>query len=420
MGLKITYDVDAEWLKEVAALSNTKTSEIVVKIPLKDNIVRTKNYYPLDLLSEMIITNIKPKPDFELSSVTTKDHKIITIRVIKGENGPYYFIANKKPELYVKKDKELVKLDLEDFLTLIPKDYKCDVLDYDYLYGNFNYFEKKYNAVFKKDPDFEKTYLLNNGKLTYAGYCFSETINNYIVVTCRKYKGRHIFSKIRRAVYTDKYMGDLVSILEKMLKFVKEFNHVQRVDVDSYPTVVRDYPYELFNKAVVNSLLDHDFTKTKEIILDIYDDKMLLFSRKDNNRPDKKIMLSFFSQFGLINLDNYYKDDETLIRENENYIIDYVEDVYVEEDLGKAVVKVFTNYNFRNLQHIPEYPKSTLEITHWLDIKVINLIRENCENTISYMADILRVRESSIKRSVKRLTQAGYIFQVGNGYFKIL
>ena len=131
-------------------------------------------------------------------------------------------------------------------------------------------------------------------------------------------------------------------------------------------------------------------------------------------------MLSFFSQFGLINLDNYYKDDETLIRENENYIIDYVEDVYVEEDLGKAVVKVFTNYNFRNLQHIPEYPKSTLEITHWLDIKVINLIRENCENTISYMADILRVRESSIKRSVKRLTLAGYIFQVGNGYFKIL
>ena len=49
---------------------------------------------------------------------------------------------------------------------------------------------------------------------------------------------------------------------------------------------------------------------------------MLLFSRKDNNRPDKKIMLSFFSQFGLINLDNYYKDDETLIRENENYIMD--------------------------------------------------------------------------------------------------
>lgn len=420
MKLKISYETNADWLREVAGIANSKTSVITVMIDLKNNIVNTKNYYPIELLSEMIDEAIVPKPDYEISSVLTSTHKIIKIKVYKGENGPYYFVEKDKNRLYVKRNDELVELELDNFIKLLPNDIEYKTLDYKYTYGNFNYFEKKYNMAFKKNPDFSKSLLLKDDYLTYTGYCLSESVNNFIVVTCRKYKGTHIFSKIRRAVFVDLYMGDLISILEKTLKFVKDFNHIQYVNVDGYPTQIRDYSYELFNKAIVKSFLDHDFTKCKEIFVDMYDDKMIICSMNDNNLRDKKLLLGYFNQFNLINIGNYYKDDEKIIRENENYIYDDLSEIYQEEEIDGAIIKIFTNYNYKNLHRIPEDMKSSLGVTHWLDKKVLVLIKENCENTIPYMAHLLRVKESSIKRSVKRLSENGYIRQIGSGYFQIL
>ena len=420
MEVKLSYEINSDWLKVVAALANTETDKIVVKVDLKDNIVKSKEYYPIELLSEMIDNAIKPKPDYQISSKETMTQKIITILVYKGKNRPYYLIEDNQQKLFVRKNKEIVNLPLENFLDFLPNDEEYKILDYKYIYGNFNYFEKKYNLMFMKDPDFEKTKLVKNGNLTYTGYCFSEVVNNFIAVTCRKYKGRHIFSKIRRAVFVDLYMGDLISVLEKTLKFVKDFNLMQNVSVDDFPTLIRDYPYELFNKAIVDSFLDQDFTKSKEIYVDMYDDKLIIFSTKNNDLVDKKVLLDYFAQFKLIKLDNYYKDDEKIVRKYENYRFDSLDEIYVVEQIEDTTVKVFTNYNYEKLHIIPEDIKSAIEVTHWLDSKVLNLIKENCENTIPYMAHIFRVKESSIKRSIKRLSEQGYIQQVGNGYFRIL
>ena len=88
MKLKISYETNADWLREVAGIANSKTSVITVMIDLKNNIVNTKNFYPIELLSEMIEEAIVPKPDYEISSVLTSTHKIIKIKVYKVENGP--------------------------------------------------------------------------------------------------------------------------------------------------------------------------------------------------------------------------------------------------------------------------------------------------------------------------------------------
>ena len=420
MEIKLSYEINSDWLRVIAALANTETDKIVVKVDLKDNIVKSKEYYPIELLSEMIDNAIKPKPDYQISSVETTTQKIITILVYKGKNRPYYLIEDNQQKLFVRKNKEIFNLPSEHFLDFLPKDEEYKILDYKYIYGNFNYFEKKYNLMFKKDPDFEKTKLVKNGNLTYTGYCFSEVVNNFIAVTCRKYKGSHIFSKIRRAVFVDLYMGDLISVLEKTLKFVKDFNHTQNVSVDGFPTLIKDYPYELFNKAIVDSFLDQDFIKSKEIFVDLYDDRLIIFSTNNNELIDKKVLLGYFTQFNLINIDNYYKSDEKLVRETSNYRFESLDEIYVVEKIEDTVVKVFTNYNYGKLHIIPEDIKSAIEVTHWLDSKVLNLIKENCENTIPYMAHIFRVKESSIKRSIKRLSEQGYIQQVGNGYFRIL
>ena len=39
MEVKLSYEINSDWLKVVAALANTETDNIVVKIDLKDNIV---------------------------------------------------------------------------------------------------------------------------------------------------------------------------------------------------------------------------------------------------------------------------------------------------------------------------------------------------------------------------------------------
>ena len=152
----------------------------------------------------------------------------------------------------------------------------------------------------------------------------------------------------------------------------------------------------------------------------MYDDRLIIFSTKNNDLVDKKVLLDYFAQFKLIKLDNYYKDDEKIVRKYENYRFDSLDEIYVVEQIEDTTVKVFTNYNYEKLHIIPEDIKSAIEVTHWLDSKVLNLIKENCENTIPYMAHIFRVKESSIKRSIKRLSEQGYIQQVGNGYFRIL
>jgi len=88
--IKLTYEDNAEWLIEVAALANSCDGELSIKIDLKDNVVRTKNFFPTSLLAEMIDENIKPKPEYEISSVTNDLYKIINIKVYKGKNVPYY------------------------------------------------------------------------------------------------------------------------------------------------------------------------------------------------------------------------------------------------------------------------------------------------------------------------------------------
>ena len=82
MEVKLSYEINSDWLKVVAALANTETDKIVVKVDLKDNIVKSKEYYPIELLSEMIDNAIKPKPDYQISSKETMTQKIITILVI--------------------------------------------------------------------------------------------------------------------------------------------------------------------------------------------------------------------------------------------------------------------------------------------------------------------------------------------------
>jgi len=417
--IKLTYEDNAEWLIEVAALANSCDGELSIKIDLKDNVVRTKNFFPTSLLAEMIDENIKPKPEYEISSVTNDLYKIINIKVYKGKNVPYYLSRNKDIELYIKVNEETVKIKKEEFLKLFNTD-DLPVLPYENRYGNFHYLEEKFRQINIYDVDFEGLGLVKNGMLTYPGYCFSEAINNRISLFCRKYRNTFLHSKVRYCMFEDEVNGDIISMIEHAIKFVKDLTYIQRVSIEDRPKFIKDYSLELFKKLIVESFIEQDFRVNKDIYLDLYDDRIVIGSWTSNNKViEKKIILNCLAQMNIINIDTYHRTPSDIMVEYENYKYDLFDEIISIDPVGNTVTKTMLNYNYKCLHMLPEDPKSSLELDNLFDRAVLTLLRESCEHTVKDMAMTLRVREGTIRNCIRRLVSKGYIQQVGRGYFKL-
>lgn len=423
MELELLDVFNSEFLKAIIAYSNCKDGSIEFNLPYVNNVVKSKNYFDVDYIKCFINEYVLPNPIIKIYTKEMEDYKYIKIEVKKGNNPPYFFSYANNLYFYVLENGVVAEKQLNHSMEYIKNKKGITYTDYLTKPSNFNYFIEKYKSVNKITVTPEEMHFVKDKKVSKAGLYFSECIDNDIVVICRRYKGKFIHSRIRRAVYEDVYEGEIISIIDRIEKFLYENTCSQYIKGKLFPIKRPDYVIDGIMKIMIETIIDYHFVKRirDEIILDIYDDRIIIIGPLNKRMDvDRKIIISCLFQTKMININKYYEDTNKLIVSGENYEKKKTKDLF--EDIREENLRMVTiyNYNYKYLHVLPKELSSSENVDTFLDYKVLNMIRENCESTVPFMSYTFRVTKGAIRKIIRRLIENENIEQVGNGYFKIL
>ena len=469
---KLERNKPKSWLKSVSAFANGEGGILVFGITDDDEVVGLENAEEdAESISEAIKTKLDPIPVIDLQFKEVDEKKLIMLRVMSGQETPYYYIGDKQRLAFVRIGNESVVTDRIQLKSLVMKGSgrTFDGLPSSYRFEDMA-FSKLRSVHYKRlqhsfeDSEFTSWGIIDeNGKLTNAGALLAdESPMRQSRIFCTRWNGLDMTSGLGEAIDDVELDGCVIGQLQDAVSFVRNNSRKKWWKEDDHREELPDYPERAVTEAIANAIIHRDYMQMgSEIHIDMYDDRLEVYSpggMMDGSNiqelnpmtvPSKRrnpLLADFFNRLGLMErrgsgmkkIINAYKQYEHLAdyrspeftsNASEFHVILWnlsFEDNVIGEiaptgtplikefvkDDGEVVVKEF-------VKNAPQFAKEFVKASR----QIYKLISQNPHISAAQIAETIGLSTRQVQKYMKRLQDLKKIARIGGrkaGEWKII
>ena len=278
------------WCKSISAFANGLGGVLVFGISEDNRILGLENAEnDAEIISEQIKAKLDPIPNFSLSFHKTENkEKIISLKVIPGDETPYYYIGDGMKIAYHRIGNESVPADRAKMKELV---LRGTIASFDSLKSKYNFNDysfSKLKATYKQrngnsfeDADFKSFGIVDEeNNLTNAGALLAdESPIRHSRLFCTRWNGLDKAPGVIDAIDDKEFSGGLINLLQDGLDFMKNNSKVQWKKVSEGRVEMPDYPERPLLESLVNALIHRNYLEVgSEVHVDMFDDRIEIFS----------------------------------------------------------------------------------------------------------------------------------------------
>lgn len=424
------------WCKSVSAFANGNGGTLYFGVANDGTIVGLENpESDAEIISEAIKVHLNPIPDVNVSFEKVDDVILVVVKIMAGQQTPYYYDGDGQLIAYVRVGNESVPADPIKLRELV---LKGSGETYDSLKSKYSFSDMaftKLKSVYKQrtgntfeDTDYESFGLVDdNGNLTNAGALLAdESPVKHSRLFCTRWNGKTKAAGIVDALDDKEYTGGLVVLLQAGLDFVTNNSKKSWKKVSDARIEMPDYPERAVLEGLVNALIHRSYTELgSEVHIDMFDDRIEIYSpggmvngislkgRDILNIPSKRrnpILADIFSR--LKYMERRGSGFKKIVADYEKQP-NYTEDIrpIFDGEYEDFILTLF-NVNYDDTQS--DTQDDTQDDTQVnVEDRIIKLIQDNSKISTKEMAEELGVGIATIKRKIKNMPNVIYI---GSGY----
>lgn len=469
---KLERNKPKSWLKSVSAFANGEGGVLVFGITDDDEVVGLANAVEdAESISEAIKTKLDPIPVIDLQFKEVDGKKLIMLRVMSGQETPYYYIGDKQRLAFVRIGNESVVADRIQLKSLVMKGSgrTFDGLPSSYRFEDMA-FSKLRSVHYKRlqrsfdDSEFTSWGIIDeNGKLTNAGALLAdESPMRQSRIFCTRWNGLDMTSGLGEAIDDVELEGCVIGQLQDAVSFVRNNSRKKWWKEDDHREELPDYPERAVTEAIANAIIHRDYMQMgSEIHIDMYDDRLEVYSPggmldgsiiqelNPMTVPSKRrnpLLADFFNRLGLMErrgsgmkkIINAYKQYEHLTDYrspeftsnasefhvtlwNLNFKDNVIGEItptgspmikeFVKDD-GEVVVKEF-------VKDAPQFAKEFVKASR----QIYKLISQNPHISAAQIAESIGLSARQVQKYMKRLQDLKKIARIGGrkaGEWKII
>lgn len=428
------------WCKSVSAFANGNGGTLYFGVANDGTIVGLENpESDAEIISEAIKVHLNPIPDVNVSFEKVDDVILVVVKIMAGQQTPYYYDGDGQLIAYVRVGNESVPADPIKLRELV---LKGSGETYDSLKSKFSFSDMaftKLKSVYKQrtgntfeETDYESFGLVDdNGNLTNAGALLAdESPVKHSRLFCTRWNGKTKAAGIVDALDDKEYTGGLVVLLQAGLDFVTNNSKKSWKKVSDARIEMPDYPERAVLEGLVNALIHRSYTELgSEVHIDMFDDRIEIYSpggmvngislkgRDILNIPSKRrnpILADIFSR--LKYMERRGSGFKKIVADYEKQP-NYTEDIrpIFDGEYEDFILTLF-NVNYDDTQDDTQSDTQgdTQDDTQVnVEDRIIKLIQDNSKISTKEMAEELGVGIATIKRKIKNMPNVIYI---GSGY----
>ena len=277
------------WLKSVSAFANGIGGALIFGVSDDEIFVSLMDARAAsEKISEAIKIKMDPIPQVIMENYTEAGKDFIILKVLPGQETPYYYVADGNRIAYVRVGNESIPADATALKRLVLRgtNMTYDSVVSSYMLQDFSF--TKLRSVYRMrtgaeltDSDFISFELADeSGKLTNAGALLAdESPMRHSRLFCTCWYGLDKASGIMDALDDKEYSGSLVSLLQNGTEFVKNNTKKRWKKTGTGRVEMPEYPEQAVHEALVNALIHRDYMEIgSEVHIDIFDDRMEIYS----------------------------------------------------------------------------------------------------------------------------------------------
>ncbi len=277
------------WLKSVSAFANGIGGALIFGITNDEVLVGLTDAHTIsEKISETIKTKLDPIPQVIMENHTEDGKDFIILKVLPGQETPYYYVADGNRVAYVRVGNESIPADATALkrLVLHGSNLSFDSLSSRHPFNSLAF--TKLRSIYRMrtgneltDSDFVSFELADdNGMLTNAGVLLAdESPIRHSRLFCTRWYGLDKASGIMEALDDKEYSGSLVALLQNGIEFVKNNTKKRWKKTGNGRIEMPEYPEQAVHEVIVNALIHRDYMEIgSEIHIDIFDDRLEVYS----------------------------------------------------------------------------------------------------------------------------------------------
>ncbi len=277
------------WLKSVSAFANGIGGALIFGVSDEEILVGLTDARAVsEKISETIKTKMDPIPQVIMENHVEDEKEFVILRVLPGQETPYYYIADGNRVAYVRVGNESIPADATALKRLVLRgtNMTYDSVVSSYMLGDFSF--TKLRSVYRmrtgtelSDSDFISFELADeSGKLTNAGALLADdSPMRHSRLFCTRWYGSDKASGVIEALDDKEYSGSLVSLLQNGTEFVKNNTKKRWKKTGTGRVEMPEYPEQAVHETLVNALIHRDYMEIgSEVHIDIFDDRMEIYS----------------------------------------------------------------------------------------------------------------------------------------------
>lgn len=256
------------WLKSVSAFANSYGGSLIFGVSDNDEIIGLENpVKDSETLSEIIKNKLNPLPEFKIEFVKVDDKTLMTVRVFKGEETPYYVSGENGLDAYIRIGNESVKAGTVDLKRLVLRGknttfdsqktkYKVD----DYSFSKLKERYKKWTGI-----SFDEKNLISFG-LKYGDYLSNagallvdDSPIYYSRLFCTRWNGLIKGDDDIDVLDSGEYNGSIISLIENGESFIKRNSKLMWRKTPNSREEMPDYVERSYHEALVNAIAHRDY-----------------------------------------------------------------------------------------------------------------------------------------------------------------
>ena len=434
------------WCKSISAFANGLGGVLVFGISEDNRILGLENAEnDAEIISEQIKAKLDPIPNFNLSFHKTENkEKIISLKVIPGDETPYYYIGDGMKIAYHRVGNESVPADRAKMKELV---LRGTIASYDSLKSKYNFNDysfSKLKATYKQrngnsfeNADYESFGLVDeDGNLTNAGALLAdESPIRHSRLFCTRWNGLDKAPGVIDAIDDKEFSGGLISLLQDGLDFMKNNSKVQWKKVSEGRVEMPDYPKRPLLESLVNALIHRNYLEVgSEVHVDIFDDRIEIFSpggmldgskvqdldlMNISSRRRNPVIADIFNRLKFMDrrgsgFKKILGDYKIQLKFSENKVPEFYSD-------NNSFLLVLKNLNYKKVAIKngdkkatikSDDKKMTIKTKTQIDIILQNMLPQE-EYKLEELADLINKRTTRIRDIVKILIESGVIETIG-------
>lgn len=278
------------WLKTVSAFANTGGGVLIFGVADNDEIVGIENIKEAsEFVSQKIKERIDPLPEvfMELHKLEN-DKEILSVKILAGEETPYYYNGDGTTEAFIRIGNETVTASASELkrLVLRGRNSSYDSLTSSYEYDDFSFSKlrerfKEWNGNSMTEKSFESFGIKDSkGKLTNAGALLADNCPfRHSRLFCTRWNGLDKSGGQMEALDSAEYSGSIIILLNEGISFVKRNMRILWKKTENSRIEMPDYCERSVFEALVNALIHRDYLiNGSEVHIDIFDDRLVIYS----------------------------------------------------------------------------------------------------------------------------------------------